>query len=103
MRRVALTDGSGRWFDLDAAERFDEATIWNGNNHVSCATGSQWDHEVLYRTKGGRWILNWWSQWQGSLPKWTEISNGEAARWLSVNGHDPHPACAQEFDDLRIP
>ena len=56
MRRQALTDGTGRWFDLDAAKRFDEATIWDGRNRISLATGSQWDHEALYRT--GQWPLD---------------------------------------------
>ena len=45
MRRQATTDGSGSWFDLDKAESFEEETQWNGNNHISKATGSQWEHE----------------------------------------------------------
>lgn len=102
MHRIALTDGSGRWFDLDAAERFDENTIWNGNNHISCATGSQWDHEVLYRTAGGRWVLHRWSQRQGTPPAWTEISNEAAAKWLVTNGYEPHPACEQEYAGLQL-
>lgn len=101
-RRVTLTDGSGRWFALDAAERFDEDVIWDGRNHVSRATGSQWDHEVLYRTAGGRWVLHRWSQWQGTLPSWTEIDNKAAARWLAINGHEPHPACADEYASLQL-
>jgi hypothetical protein len=42
MRRQALTDGTGRWFDLDKAERFEEATFWDGRNRISLATKSQW-------------------------------------------------------------
>jgi len=41
MRRQPLTDGSGRWFDLDSAIRFEEATFWDGNNRRSKSTGSQ--------------------------------------------------------------
>ena len=46
------------WFDRDAAKgRYDEDTRWDGSNHVSVATGSQWDHEMLYRTPQDRWVL----------------------------------------------
>ena len=85
MKRIVLDNG--QWFDRDKADRYEEDTRWNGNNHVSLATGSQWEHEELYRTKGGRWILHSWSQWQGSTPHWEEISDVTAARWLVVNGH----------------
>ena len=88
MRRQALTDGSGRWFDLDTAERFDEGTVWDGRNRISLATGTQWDHETLYRTKSGRWIKHWWSQWQGTVDRWEEIPEAEAAAWLVRNGYD---------------
>jgi len=89
MRRIALTDGSGRWFDLDSAEKFDEATFWDGRNRISLATGSQWDHETLYRTKSGHWVRHWWTQWEGAADQWTLISADEAARWLVRNGYDP--------------
>ena len=102
MKRRVLTDGSGSWFDLDTAEAFDEATRWDGNNHISLVTGSQWDHECLYRTASGRWVLNHWSQWQGSSESWTEVSNSEAATWLVTNGHEPHDACEQEYQALQI-
>jgi len=92
MRRQALTDGSGRWFDLDRSVRYEEATFWDGRNRISRATGSQWDHEVLYRTAGGRWVKHWWSQWQGSVDRWEEIDPVEAAGWLVRNGYDPAEA-----------
>jgi len=85
MERIALTDGSGQWFDMDKTEEFKEAEYWDGNNHISKATGSQWEHERLYRTASGRWILNHWSQWQGSIETYIEINDDEAARWLVIN------------------
>ena len=87
MRRVALPDGL--WFDVDSAEKFEEATFWDGRNRISRATGSQWDHETLYRTKSGHWVKHWWSQWQGSVDRWELLSDDEAARWLVRNGYDP--------------
>ncbi len=103
MRRQALTDGSGRWFDLDRAECWDEDTWWNGQHRVSRATGSEWDHERLYRTAGGRWVRHRWSAWVGVPDRWEELTSAEAAQWLVTNGHEPHPACASEYAALEVP
>ena len=67
------------WFDLELA------TSWDGNNNISLATGSQWDHERLYRTKGGRWVLNWWSQWEGRKETYRFIDPDTAQAWLIEN------------------
>lgn len=102
MKRIALTDGSGRWFDAGKAEVFEEDTFWNGQNHISRATGSQWNHEQLYRTAGGRWVLCHWSQWEGSSTSYTEQDPTAAAGWLVANGYDPHPALAVEYAGLEL-
>ena len=86
MTRIRLTgEDTGKWFDLDTAIRFDEDTQWDGRNHISRATGSEWDHEALYYTKSGRWVLYHVSAWQGSLPSNTEIQLDAAVAWLVVN------------------
>lgn len=85
MSKIALTDGSGRWFRSSKAASWKESTHWNGNNHISDATGSQWDHEMLFRTAGGLYILHHWSQWQGSSETYEEISAEDAAAWLTRN------------------
>jgi len=46
------------WFDPQRATRYDSDTKWDGNNRVSVITNSQWIDEYLYRTAGGRWVLN---------------------------------------------
>jgi len=102
MDRIALTDGSGRWFDRAKAKVFEEGDRWNGSNFISLATGSQWDHEALFRTAGGRWVLQSWSQYQGSPESWGEIGDIEAAAWLVRNKHEPHEACAEEYASLEI-
>lgn len=102
MSRVKLTDGTDRWFDKSKAEKYDEDTVWNGSNHISCATGNQWCHETLWRTAGGRWIVTAWSDWQGTLPIVYEISNKSAAAWLVRNNYEDHPACAEEYAVLEI-
>ena len=88
MKRIAMTDGSGQWFDIDSAKDFDEGTTWDGSNHISMATRSQTEHESLYRTASGKWVLNEWSQWQGSIQTWKVVDDDTAAQWLITNGQD---------------
>ena len=76
------------WFSPESAERFDEATRWDGNNHVSVTSGSQWDHQSLYRTLKGAWVIHRWSQWQGSTPIWQFVSPDQARKWLLANHCD---------------
>jgi len=85
MKRQAMTDGSGSWFDIDNSECFDESSDWNGSNNISRATGSQTEHEQLYRTKSKKWVLNSWSNWQGTTETWEIVSDGHAAKWLAHN------------------
>lgn len=86
--RTLLTDGSGRWFDEANATSFEEDTNFDGNNHISVNTRSQWVHEQLYVTDSGMWILNRWSQWQGSRETYLGISEDEAMDWLNQNSID---------------
>jgi hypothetical protein len=98
-QRQYLTDGTARWFDYTKAERFDESTTWDGNNNVSVATGSQWDHEVLYNTRGGVWVMHTHSQRQGVMETWRMVPETEAYAWLVRQGHtDVVPA---EFLDTQ--
>lgn len=76
------------WFDRNAADEYDEATEWDGNNHISRATGSQWDHETLYRTKGGRWVLHCSSMRQGSRRSYEFVTDEDAQTWLLANEHE---------------
>ena len=93
---------NGQWFDIDKAEEFKEGRDWNGSNHVSRATKSPYDRETLYRTAGGKWIIHWDSQFKPSTPKWYEIDNAAAARWLVINEYEGHEACATEIAELEI-
>jgi predicted transcriptional regulator len=81
----AVLDG---WFDDDKAEVVEETTRWNGNNHVSVHTVDQFAHQRLYRTAGGRWVRNCWSQ-RVTVPETYEFLTDEQARtWLLVNESD---------------
>lgn len=85
VNRIPL--GNGRWFCPDTAKLYEERMRWNGSNHISCATGSQWEHEQLYRTVGGTYVLHAWSQWQGSTPSYEIIGAQDAHAWLIAQGH----------------
>lgn len=81
MTRINLTNASG-WFNKETAISFDESTFWNGSNHISKATGSQTEHERLYKTASGKWVLACWSNWQNTSDSFEAISENEACQWL---------------------
>ena len=93
MKRVSLTDGSGQWFDSEKAEIYKENSYHDGRNFISKATGSQFEHEAIYITKSGKFILNHWSNWQGSVETYEIISKDDAAEWFGKQG----------FQDNEIP
>lgn len=86
MASYTLEDGT--ILNTDKAKRYwEEDTVWNGNNYISKATGSQWTHETLYLSSKGNYWVKHTSQWQGSTPHAQIIDNKEAATWLLTNGH----------------
>jgi hypothetical protein len=91
MQRRTLTDDTGRWFNMESAER------WEDNREPDT-----WVGKTLYRTIGGRWILSKWSSYSGVKTQFEEVSNETAAKFLTVNGHDPHNACVKEYAALEI-
>lgn len=72
-------------FDYDKAERFEEDTRWDGNNLVSVHPAGSFGHQMLLRTAGGRWVLNSWSQWEGSQDVYEYVTDERARDWLMVN------------------
>jgi hypothetical protein len=78
----------GTVVDTDKAQAtWKEATEWDGNNHISKATGSQWNHQQLYKSRKGRYYVEHWSQYQGSRAHVEWVSPEEATRWLVANDH----------------
>lgn len=75
--------------DTDLAQQeWEEATRWDGKNHISRATHSQWEHETLYRSAKGRYYVVSQSQIQGSTSSAAWLDQEEAARWLLSQDHD---------------
>ena len=83
----------------NATQRWDEGTGFDGRNRFSKATGTQWDHETLYRSRKGRYWIEHISQWQGSTARAEWISQHRAAQWLLANGHQlPEDLAALETE-----
>lgn len=88
MRKITLTDNSGRWFDLDAARRWDEATIQaDDGTPISRATGSSWEHETLYLTSNGTFVMHFFTEHNPTLPSFVEWEPRQAVQWLLANGY----------------
>jgi hypothetical protein len=73
----------------NASAHWEEGTRWDGSNNISVATGTQWDHETLYRSRKGRFYIEHTSQWEGRTPSAEWVSNEEAVRWLLANEYNP--------------
>ena len=71
-----------------AVKSWNEDTRWNGNNHISVQTGSQWTHETLYKSSKGKYFIVHDSQYQGDLSYATILTDEEAATWLLSNGDE---------------
>lgn len=92
MNRIALTDSSGKWFDMDKATEFKNHYFWDGNNNTSKSAG-KYNHESIYRTASGKWVLEFTSQWQGINDSYTELDDEDAAAWFMKN----------EYSDNELP
>ena len=87
MTRQTIDDGG--WLDLDTAKQFKEDTYFDGNNHRSVNTRSQWSQQTLYKTTRGTYVVYQTSQYQGSHDTWTRLSTEEAVEWLLRNDYEP--------------
>jgi len=77
-----MTDDSSKWFARHKSIEFSETLTWDGNSHISNATGSLWDHETLYFTKGGNWVLHWIRELNPITESFSMIPENAAIDWL---------------------
>ena len=71
-----------------ASKKYEDASDWDGSNNISRATGSQWVDQRLYRSRKGRYYLVTHPRIDGQNDHAEWVSNQEAARWLTLNGHE---------------
>lgn len=84
----------------NATQTWDEETDWDGNIHISRATGSQWNHQTLYRSRKGRYYIEHTSQWQGIRPYAEWVSPQDATRWLLHMVYDLPEELKQYADEV---
>jgi len=84
MARFKMEDGTV--VDTDkATQAWNEYRTHDGRNFISKATGSQWDHQKLHRSRKGRFYLVHSSDYQGSMDSAEWISQRAAVAWLVAN------------------
>lgn len=85
--------------DTDKATKFwKEDSNWDGSNWISAATGSQWEHQTLYRSRKGRYYIEHSSNWANRMSYAEWISPQEATRWLILMDYEL-PEELKEFED----
>jgi hypothetical protein len=77
---------------------WNEDTYWDGNNHISKATGSQWHHQRLYRSRKGRYYIEHTSNYQGYVDRVEWISHRLACAWL-LNNSEELPEELEQYRD----
>ena len=97
MSRYKMDDGTVIDTKNSIAD-WDEARRWDGQNMISVASGSQWHHEKLRKSRKGRYYIEYESQWGNCLPRADWISKRAAAAWLLANGHGIPDDLAAEAD-----
>lgn len=83
-----------------ASDTWEEKCDWDGRNFISRATGSQWEHETLYRSRKGRYYLESSSQYQGTRPSAYWIEPEAAASWLLAMERELPADLLQYADEL---
>jgi len=69
----------------NATATYEESTVHDGRNFISCATGSEWEHQTLYRSAKGRYYVVNSSAWQHKRDYAEWYSPENAVRWLLMN------------------
>lgn len=82
MKKTPLTDGSGRWFDLDSVRKW-ERHISSEEEHYQSHYGPE--GEYLCLTRKGTFILHSW-KWDRE-DSFTLSDMEKGAAWLISNGY----------------
>lgn len=82
MKRIALSDGSGHWFDIDAAKSWKESVDDNERDRRDREDPQE---EKLYLTSNGSFVSYHWS-WNMRDGLYFPMDQEKATRWLIANG-----------------
>lgn len=91
MTRIMVDGDDGErdgWFDQESATFFEGRREWDGANMacVHLKDGTRRQH--LYRTRGGRWVIQTLSQWSHEQTGYMFVSDDQARDWLILNEND---------------
>jgi hypothetical protein len=81
------------WFDPVKAAR------WTDADHNGNGSGGTGRGQAIYRTAGGRWVMEQWTLWQGESSYREFTDPGTAREWLLRNGYDED--AAKHFGDIE--
>jgi hypothetical protein len=65
-----------------------KAAHWTDRDHNGNGSGGTGRGQAVYRTAGGKWVLEHWTAWQGETATHQYISDATARDWLLHNGED---------------
>lgn len=86
------------YFYSEKATLFEGERSWDGNNMACVHLKDGTRGENLYRTAQGRWVVEYWSRWEGEETRYTYITDDEARAWLLVN--DDEDAVEKYFGEM---
>jgi hypothetical protein len=72
----------------NATEHWNECQDWDGSNYIGRSTRSQWHDQILYRSRKGRYYIEYSSRVQGERDHVEWVSPERAAAWLVLNEHE---------------
>jgi hypothetical protein len=99
MSRYAMQDGTV--VDTDnATVHWHECNDWDGNNHIGRSSRSQWHDQTLYRSRKGRYYVEYTSREQGVMNRVEWISPERAAAWLLLNEEELPEDLARLVDQV---
>ena len=83
-----------------ASASWDEIRRFDGRNMVGLSSGNQFHHQTLYRSRKGRYYIEYRSDWQGSRSHVEWVSPEEATRFMVLNEHELPEDLKKYVDEL---
>lgn len=84
----------------NASQSWDQEKDWDGSNHIGRSSRSQWHDQTLYRSRKGRYYIEYCSRVQGQLDRAEWVSPHEAVRWLLHNQYELPEELASLEDEV---
>lgn len=94
MERVAISDGSGKWFDKNRVQQsWASNGNWNDFNVLK---------QELYLTACGTWVLQFVPTHTGEVTTYRVVNATDAAKWLIINSYVLPDALVEEAATFEV-